>query len=61
MGRGARSRLGTAVEGHSCGSSLVLVTRDTTDNDADVFGESWPLVDEWRGLVGRPSRPGAMA
>ena len=27
-----------------------LVTREAADDDEEVFGEAWPLVEEWRGL-----------
>ena len=27
-----------------------LVTRDPAEDDEAVFGEAWPLIDEWRGL-----------
>ena len=27
-----------------------LVTREAAEDDADVFGEAWPLIVEWRGL-----------
>ena len=34
-----------------------LVTRDPAADDEEVFGDAWPLVDEWRGLwQGHPDR-----
>ena len=27
-----------------------LVTREPAEDDEAVFGEAWPLIDEWRGL-----------
>ena len=27
-----------------------LVTREAAEDDEEVFGEAWPLIDEWRGL-----------
>jgi len=27
-----------------------LVTREPADDDADVFGDAWPLIAKWRGL-----------
>ena len=34
-----------------------LVTVDPADDDEEVFGDAWPLVDEWRGLwKGHPDR-----
>ncbi len=34
-----------------------LVTRDADADDEEVFGDAWPLVDEWRGLwKGHPDR-----
>ena len=34
-----------------------LVTEDPADGDAQVYGEAWPLVEEWRRLrTGHPSQ-----
>ena len=34
-----------------------LVTSDPSDDDEEIFGDAWPLVQEWRNLwVGHPGR-----
>ena len=39
-----------------------LVTAEPDDDDEDVFGDAWPLVDEWRGLWdGHPARGRGLA
>ena len=39
-----------------------LVTRESADDDADVFGDSWPLVQEWRELWdGHPAQGRGLA
>ena len=35
-----------------------LVTREPSPDDAQVYGEAWPLVDEWRRLWQVHERPG---
>ena len=35
-----------------------LVTREAAGDDAQVYGEAWPLVDEWRALWQVHERPG---
>ena len=35
-----------------------LVTREPAPDDAQVYGEAWPLVDEWRALWQVHERPG---
>ena len=34
-----------------------LVTEDPATDDADVYGEGWPLVEEWRRLRAEPYQP----
>ncbi len=36
-----------------------LVTEDPAPDDEQVYGEAWPLVDEWRRLLQAHRRPGA--
>jgi len=39
-----------------------LVTREAAEDDADVFGEAWPLIKEWRELKDtHPIKGGGMA
>ena len=39
-----------------------LVTRDSVDDDEDVFGDAWPLVREWRELWdGHPAQGRGLA
>ncbi len=39
-----------------------LVTRDPADDDEEVYGDAWPLVDEWRGLWdGHPAQGKGLA
>ena len=35
-----------------------LVTEDPAPDDAEVYGEAWPLVEEWRQLLQAHRRPG---
>ena len=38
-----------------------LVTREPADDDADVFGNAWPLIVEWRELkAAHPNRGGGL-
>ena len=38
-----------------------LVTREPADDDADVFGDAWPLIVEWREMkAAHPNRGGGL-
>ena len=52
-GPGGNARMGNAQRR----PHIDLVTRDPAADDEEVFGDAWPLVDEWRGLwQGHPDR-----
>ena len=39
-----------------------IVTVEPDDDDPEVFGDAWPLVEEWRGLrAGHPRRGGSLS
>ncbi len=58
------SREGTAPEPAVATTPVVrrqhpsLVTREPAPDDAQMYGEAWPLVDEWRRLWQVHERPG---
>ena len=35
-----------------------IVTVEPAEDDAEVYGAAWPLVEEWRGTAGRSPPPG---
>ena len=35
-----------------------IVTVEPAEDDVEVYGAAWPLVEEWRRAAGRPSEPG---
>ena len=58
------SREGTAPEPIAAATPVMrrqhpsLVTREPAGDDAQVYGEAWPLVEEWRELWQVHERPG---
>ena len=54
---GAERRAALTQTAASSRSYPDLVTRDPAADDEEVFGDAWPLVQEWRGLwKGHPDR-----
>ena len=55
QGTGAAASAGSGRRSSGAGSVSrrrypALVSRDAADDDAEVFGDAWPLVEDWRRL-----------
>ena len=71
-GRDGRLKAAGATEGSGRSTGMAaassrrrypdLVTRDAADDDEEVFGDAWPLVEQWRTLWdGHPAVGGGLA